>query len=265
MARAWTVTAARYATLETTRSDVYHRYSAYGEPDGPARLDYYFWVLRDAAGGETLLVDTGFHPDAGRRRGRTCVIEPAAAMAQLGITPDTVSRVVLTHLHYDHTGNLDVLPDAELLVPARELEFWFGPFAQRLQFADAVEGEELERVRAADEAGRVRRLDGEQELADGVTAIVLGGHTPGQAVLRVETAQGLVVLASDAVHFYEEFELDRPFAIIADLAQVYAAYDTLRALCAGPESHLVPGHDAAVMDRYPRVEGPAGDFAVQIR
>jgi glyoxylase-like metal-dependent hydrolase (beta-lactamase superfamily II) len=263
--RAWTVTAVRYGTLETTLGDAYYRYSAYGEPDGPARLDYYFWILRDADDGETILVDTGFEPAVGRRRGRSCLIEPAEAMAVLGLTPATVSRVVLTHLHYDHTGNLDVLPDAELLVPARELDFWQGPIARRPQFADTVEQAELDGLRAADDAGRVRRLHGGEELAEGVHAIHLGGHSPGQIALAIFGAGAPVVLASDAVHFYEELERDRPFAVIADLAEIYEGYDTLRDLAGAPGSHLVPGHDAAVMERYPAVEGPGSGFAVEIR
>ncbi|MGZ4279213.1 MAG: MBL fold metallo-hydrolase, partial [Solirubrobacteraceae bacterium] len=98
MSSGWSVLAVRYGTLETTRSEAYYRYQAYGEPDGPQVLDYYFWIVR--RGDETLLVDTGFDPDVGRRRGRTCLIEPADAMAALGVGPETVSRVVLTHLHY---------------------------------------------------------------------------------------------------------------------------------------------------------------------
>jgi hypothetical protein len=73
-----------------------------------------------------------------------------------------------------------------------------------------------------------------------------------------------VVLASDAAHFYEELERDRPFGVLADLAEMYEGYDTLREL-AGAHGHIVPGHDAAVMTRYPHVEGPAGEFAVEIR
>jgi glyoxylase-like metal-dependent hydrolase (beta-lactamase superfamily II) len=265
MPRPWVVTAVRYGTLETTLGDVYYRYSAYGEPDGPARLDYYFWILRDIDNGETILVDTGFHPEAGRRRGRTCLVEPAQAMATLGVTPDSVSRVVLTHLHYDHTGNLDVLPDAELLVPALELDFWQGPIARRAQFADTVEQAELDRVRAADAVGRVRRLIGGEELAEGVHVVHLGGHSPGQAALAIFGTGAPVVLASDAIHFYDELERDRPFAVIADLAAVYEGYDTLRELAGAPGTHLVPGHDAAVMDRYPAVEGQASAFAVEIK
>jgi len=263
MSSGWGVTAARYGTLETTRADAYYRYQAYGEPDGPQRLDYFFWIVRRPD--ETILVDTGFDPEVGRRRGRTCLIEPAEAMAQLGVGPETVSRIVLTHLHYDHTGNLDLFPDAELLVAARELDFWFGPLARRAQFAHAVEASELGLVLAAVDAGRVRRLEGGEEIAEGVHAVFLGGHSPGQIALGIDARHGWVVLASDALHFYEELERDRPFGVLADLAEMYEAYDTLRELSGAPGAHLVPGHDAEVMTRYPRVDGPAGEFAVEIR
>jgi hypothetical protein len=69
-----------------------------------------------------------------------------------------------------------------------------------------------------------------------------------------------VVLASDAVHFYDELANERPFAVIADLPEMYEAYDVVREL-AGAEGHIVPGHDPEVMERYPRV----ADFAVEIR
>ena len=52
-------------------------------------------------------------------------------MERLGIDSSTVKRILVTHLHYDHTGNLDVLPDAELLVPAIELDFWLSPMGRR--------------------------------------------------------------------------------------------------------------------------------------
>ena len=61
---------------------------------------------------------------------------------------------------------------------------------------------------------------------------------------------GTAVLASDALHFYEEVERDRPFAILADLPAMYRAYDTLAQLASQPGTHLVAGHDPAVRDRF---------------
>ena len=110
----------------------------------------------------------------------------------------------------------------------------------------------------------MRRLEGGEEIAEGVHAILLGGHSPGQIALGIDAQRGLGRARLGRLHFYEELERDRPFGVIADLAEMYEGYDTLREL-AGPGSHLVPGHDAEVMTRYPRVEGPAHDFAVEIR
>jgi glyoxylase-like metal-dependent hydrolase (beta-lactamase superfamily II) len=185
-------------------------------------------------------------------------------MQRMGINPGTVTRILVTHLHYDHTGNLDVLPDAELLIPEVELDFWLSPMGRRGQFAGSAEQSELDYVRAADDAGRVTRLLGGEEIAPDVHAVHVGGHTPGQMVVAV-FGEGAppIVLASDAVHFYEELDKERPFAVVADLPEMYEAYDTVREL-AGADGHIVPGHDPAVMDRYPRVNRHVGDFAVRI-
>jgi hypothetical protein len=64
-----------------------------------------------------------------------------------------------------------------------------------------------------------------------------------------------VVLASDALHFYEEAERDRPFAILADLPEMYRTYDLLALLATEPQTWLVAGHDPAVRDRFAPYRG----------
>jgi glyoxylase-like metal-dependent hydrolase (beta-lactamase superfamily II) len=242
------VSAVRYGTLASRKSDLYYRYDSYREPDADASMAYYFWILR--AGGKTILVDTGFDPGAAARRGRTCLVPPLDALRGLGIAPEDVSTVVVTHLHYDHTGNLHAFPQAELIVPARELEFWTSPHARRAQFASHVETDDIELVQRAAAEGRVRLTQGTEEILDGVVAITVGGHSPGQQVTVVESAGGAVVLASDAVHLYEELELDRPFAVMHDLEQMYAAYDLVNDLARSAGAVVVPGHDPDVFLRH---------------
>jgi glyoxylase-like metal-dependent hydrolase (beta-lactamase superfamily II) len=256
------VVAVRYATRAATKSRFYLRYESYGEPDAPQSLDYYFWVVGE--GPDALVIDTGFDVAAGARRGRTCLCPPREALTLLGVDAQAVARVLVTHFHYDHTGNLDAFPNAELIVPERELRFWTGPLAGRAQFAEIVEAAEIAWLAEAHRQGRVRTIAGRTAVAPGITAIDVGGHSPGQHIVVVETEGGPVVLASDAVHLSEEYERDRPFEIVADLAGMYLAYDLIRELCRTPGAVMVPGHDPEVMARFPRLEGPAGDVAVRI-
>ncbi len=256
------VLAVRYATLPATKSAFFLRYESYGEPDAPQSLDYYLWVLGD--GRVTVVVDTGFDPAVGVRRGRACLCPPREALARLGVDAAAVTRVLLTHLHYDHVGNVDAFPNAELLVAERGLRFWTSPLASRPQFAQHVEPAEIERLAEAERQGRVRTIAGRTAVAPGITAIEVGGHSPGQQIVLVDAAGAPVLLASDAVHLDEEFERDRPFAVVTDLAAMYEAYDVLRALTRETGAVMVPGHEPSVMERFPRVEGPAADLAVQI-
>lgn len=251
------VVAVRYGTLETTLGGAFFGFEAYGEADAPLRMDYYFWLVR--RGGRTIVVDTGFDPRVGRARGRTCLIEPAAALAGLGVDPAAVEQVVITHLHYDHIGNLGLFPAAELIVDELELEFWTGPYGAKEQFARHNDPAGMEAVVAARERGAVTVVGPEHELAEGIVLQRLGGHTPGQQIVRLEAGGGEVVLASDTIHFYLELERDWPFAIHHDLEAMYRAYDTLRALGDGGAT-IVPGHDPAVMERFDSI----GEFAVRL-
>ena len=101
--------------------------------------------------------------------------------------------------------------------------------------------------------GRVVFHAGDDELAGGLSVHFVGGHTDGLQVVRVRTAAGWLVLASDATHYYENFESGRPFPIVFDLGAMVEGWETLRRLAA-PGGIVIPGHDPAVLARYP----PAG-------
>jgi glyoxylase-like metal-dependent hydrolase (beta-lactamase superfamily II) len=248
---AWTLTALRYASRSTTRADVFLRYGEYREPDGPQEMTYYLWVLR--SGERTIVVDTGFSAAGGGRRGRTFLVEPLQALQRVGVDPAAVDLLVVTHLHYDHTGHLDAFADTPTVVSRSEVEFWTGPLADRAQFAAHIESAEVQRLAERAGTGAVTLIEGEHEVASGVVSIEVGGHSPGQTILAIEGETGPILLTSDAVHFYEEVDRDRACAVLHDLARVYGAYDTIRAH-ADRGARLVAGHDPLVMDRFPRLE-----------
>ena len=105
--------------------------------------------------------------------------------------------------------------------------------------------------------GRLVFVDGDAQVAPGITLHRVGGHSAGLQVVRVQTPAGVVVLASDAAHYYENLDQDRPFSTIHSLADMYGAHDRVRAL-AGPDGVVVPGHDPAVLERFAAVPGLEG-------
>ena len=251
------VLAVRYGTRMTTRADCYLDYGRLGEPDAPLGMDYFFWLLRSDE--QTILVDIGFDPPVGARRGRTLLCDPLEALGRLGVRPASVKQIIVTHLHYDHIGQLAAFPNAELIVQRRELDFWLDPAASAEQ-AGHVEPRELAHVAAAFDAGRVRVLDGAAIVAPGIGAVLVGGHSPGQQSLVVRTQGSPILLTSDAVHYYEELERNLQFIFVVDLDDMKAGYTTLEALARHTGATLVPGHDPEVAEHFP----PVDDFAFRL-
>lgn len=257
------VLAVRYGAFESTRRHMYAAFDAYGEPDAPLRLDYFFWVARDAD--RTVLVDTGFDADVGRRRGRRVTCDVATALQRLGIDPASVTDVVLTHFHYDHIGNVDLFPDARLVAAGAEFGFWTGPYGRRPVPAAPVEAAEVGLIQRARDDGRLVLVPEEDAgLPGGIELVELGGHTPGQIGLVIPTAGSRVVLASDAAHLYEEYERDMPFHVYSDIEGMYRGLDVLRELDARDDTVVVPGHDPDVMRRFSPVSDDTADLAVAL-
>jgi glyoxylase-like metal-dependent hydrolase (beta-lactamase superfamily II) len=86
-------------------------------------------------------------------------------------------------------------------------------------------------------------------LPPSISVHLVGGHTAGTQVVRISTVDGPVVLASDASHFYENYEEDKPYGVVHELSRMYTAFDRLYAL-SEPSGTIVPGHDPYVPARH---------------
>ncbi|TDR88194.1 N-acyl homoserine lactonase family protein [Enterovirga rhinocerotis] len=229
--------------------------------DAPMPLDYFVWLVR--SGARQIVVDTGFSretldrkgPGGGRHISRTV----DEALRQAGCDPDAVDEVVITHLHYDHAGNLNLFPRARFHLQEREMAFATGRNMCFGCMRGAFEVDDVVRMVRALYAGRVVFHDGDREIAPGVSLHRVGGHTDGLQMVRVQTARGPLVLASDASHFYANLEREEPFPIVFDLGEMARGWRRARELAGGDESLIVPGHDPAVRRRYPPLAGSDGE------
>lgn len=224
-------------------------------------LDYFVWVVR--RNDCTFVVDTGFSKEAAARRKREWLRCPAESLRLLGMDAAQVSDVILTHLHYDHAGNLDRFPRARFHLQDREMAFATGRCMchQTLRAPFDLENT-VEMVRLVYSEKAVFH-EGDAELVPGLTLHRVGGHSAGLQILRVWTRRGWVVIASDASHLYANFEQRRPFPVVYNIAEMLEGFNLLYQLADSPE-HIVPGHDPLVMKYYPAAKSELDGIVVRL-
>jgi glyoxylase-like metal-dependent hydrolase (beta-lactamase superfamily II) len=255
---AYELFAIRYATREARRSDHFIG----GDPhDGPMPMDYFMWLAKGER--RSFVIDTGFREEVAERRKRTFLRCPVEALALFDVDPNTVEDVILTHLHYDHVGNFDRFPRARFHLQERELAYATGKYMRYPRLAHSFEVEDVCGIVRLNYARRVLFYDGDAELAPGITVHAAGGHSAGLQFVRVRTARGFVVLASDVSHFYENMASQRPFTTAFHIGEMLEGFDRLLAL-APDESHIVPGHDPLVMKLYPAPSPKLEGIAVRL-
>jgi glyoxylase-like metal-dependent hydrolase (beta-lactamase superfamily II) len=246
------ILALKYA--EFAQRKRFESFIAADDHDGPHPIDYFVWVIRNAQ--RTIVVDTGFDAMEGAKRGRKVDRAPAAALEQIGVAAGTVDQVIVTHLHYDHAGTLGAFPKARFHLQTAEMAYATGPCMCHNHLRYPFTAEHVCDMVKNVYSGRVVFHDGDGEIAPGVTVHKIGGHSRGLQCVRVATATGPVVLASDASHFYENFEKGKVFPITIDIADVLDGYKRLVSL-AGTPQRVVPGHDPLVLKRYPALNSAA--------
>ncbi|MCW2098827.1 UNVERIFIED_ORG: glyoxylase-like metal-dependent hydrolase (beta-lactamase superfamily II) [Pseudomonas psychrophila] len=249
--RVYEVYALRYATHPAR-----HAFENFMFPDphdkGPMPLDFFVWAIKGPDC--VFVIDTGFDEETAVRRQRTYLQSPIEMLQHIDIDAQDVTDVVITHMHYDHAGNMRAFPNARFHIQQDEMAYCTGrcmgyevlrrPFAARdVQVAINCLFE-----------GRMVMHKGRSELADGIVLQQVGGHTKGLQVVAVRTARGQVVLASDAAHYWSNLRRRSPYPMMVDVDDMLDAYATVEALADGP-SHIIPGHDPKVLEVFPSLNG----------
>lgn len=238
----YTIYAVQYAQRETNSTEVF-----YGDyHNTPMKMAYYVWALSN--GEHTVVVDLGFTEAVGTRRGRQFLRCPSRGLAEIGIDCARVEHVILTHFHYDHVGNYALFPRAVFYVQDDEMAFYTGRYANQPAFRHSVEVDDIVALVRYNYEGRLVFVDGDQEIVPGICVHKVGGHTAGMQVVSVHTREGRAVVASDASHYYHNFEKNVPFMVLHDLPGMYRAFTRLRALAERPDL-IIPGHDPLVLER----------------
>jgi len=245
-APAWKIFAIRYATVPKFPV---HELVAGADTSRTVDIAMMFWLL-EGPDSRRVLVDAGFYRQkflddwkpADYRR-------PSDAASAAGVAADSVTDIIISHIHWDHLDGADLFPNARIWIQRDEYSHYVGDAGEALDAAiDSVDAAMLSGL---NKAGRVQLVNGDaQEILPGIIAYTGGKHTFASQYVGVRTAKGTVVVASDNCYLYENLDKHRPIAQTLDAKSNLAAQDRMKKI-ASKAQWIVPGHDPAVFQRFP--------------
>lgn len=241
--------AIRYATLtDYPVSDLVQG----ADPARKLDLAMMIWLVR--GNGRNILLDSGFyHERFVKDPSVKGFIKPSDALRPLGLKPENVTDVIISHMHWDHADGMDLFPNARIWIQKGELEYYAGEAWQSKETHGGIDPEDVLTLVKLNTEGRVGMVNGDaREILPGITCYTGGRHTYASQYIGVNTKAGTVVLASDNMYLYENLEKHVPIAETFDAASNLRAQDRMKQLAASP-ALIVPGHDPEVFKRFPNV------------
>jgi glyoxylase-like metal-dependent hydrolase (beta-lactamase superfamily II) len=211
------------------------------------------WVLK-GADGRTAIVDSGFHREQYFRQFTVKdYVSPADAIAPLGLKPSNVTDIFLSHMHWDHAGGIDLFPAARVWLQKDEFDYYTGEAWQSARTHGGIDADDVLEIVKRNTLGRVSFVRGDDETSiSGIGFGVGGRHTFASQFVTVTTRANTVVIASDNMYLYENMDTHTAIAQTLDAVSNLRAQDRMRSLASEPRL-VVPGHDPAVFDRFPKI------------
>lgn len=227
----------------------------YGSNQG-VKIDVCSLMYLLKGGPELVLVDTGmsdpgwagkYHHPSSRDESQ----EPLNALAKLGVSPDEISTVICTHLHWDHCFNNSLFTKARIIVQKDEIQYALFPLPIHCVYYEAFSiGMTPSWLK---DIGRFEIVDGNREIVAGISVVKLPGHTIGFQGVSVKTRKGNYLIGSDFLPLFENWpnknEDPIPSGIHVNLFDYYDSFKKVKEFAGS----ILPGHDIKVLEQecYP--------------
>lgn len=189
----------------------------------PDQISIPFNILLIETGGRRLLVDTGNGPAQGP------VGRLMPTLAALGVAPDSIDQVVISHFHADHINGLltaegtPAFAKAQVFVPEAEWAFWMDE-GEASRAPDALKGgfQNVRRVfKPLD--GKVERYGWDKEIAPGLVSVGTPGHTPGHTSFELGSGADALFIQSDITNIPSLFVANPTWQVMFDMDGAKAA------------------------------------------
>lgn len=167
-------------------------------------------------------------------------------LAEIGVKPEQIGRIGISHWHFDHVGQASRFPQARLLIGKEDIALLRGPNPPDEDSVKAL-------AHWLEGAGEVEEVSRDKDIfGDGSAVMIrLPGHTPGHYALLVRLASGPVLLSGDQYHFTEAVTNRGVPSFNADRADTLASHDRFDRIAANTGAKVVIQHEPADIAKLP--------------
>jgi glyoxylase-like metal-dependent hydrolase (beta-lactamase superfamily II) len=220
-------------------------------PDEKIDSIYAMWLIRGQ--GRNILFDSGFHRERWFKEWTVKdYLRPDEAVKLVGVQPEEVTDIVISHAHWDHMGGIDLFPKATVWIQKEEFRYYTGEAWQPGGDHGGVDPEDVQALVRINTEGRVRLVDGDNvEIFPGIRAYTGAQHTYASQYLRVGGTPPFV-LASDNSYLWRNLVERKASATFSEADHAANIKNQARMIeLAGSIDRVIPGHDALQFQRFP--------------
>lgn len=248
---AWIIKALTLGMLRNSNKLLY----LYGTGmEGKFTVPLLAYLLTDSETGEKIMVDTGGpveeigqrkHPPVGYTQSEEQSIE--SALGYNSEQFENISLVIMTHLHWDHSSNINKFTGADILLQKDELDYALNPLPIH---SGLYENTGVLKPAWIESRSRFNVINGDQTIRKGISVVKVPGHTPGSQGIIVEGIEKNYFLAGDTIPLYDNWYGVGPMRHVPNgihhsLVDFYRSFEKIEEL----NAEVIPSHDLKVCNK----------------
>jgi len=239
-------------------------WSLNGPKDKTVNIDFVIWLIK-GSNGRNILVDAGFLKDIPEAKEFDPVnyVRPDSMLMKIGVRPESIGDIVLSHPHWDHIDGVGLFPNAHIWIQKDDYNYFTGALTEKPDSNSGFNKRDILKMMELKKADKVTLVDGDnKEVMPGITVYTGSRHTYNSQYVLVNTGTEKIILASDNIWIYYSLEHMVPASVggTLDPAGYVRAMQRMKTL-ASDIKYVIPGHDARMFSIFPAVT----DGVVRIR
>jgi glyoxylase-like metal-dependent hydrolase (beta-lactamase superfamily II) len=226
-----------------------------GGPKTTLKINFMVWLIK-GSNGRNILVDAGFYNDSDDAKEFKLInyIRPDSAVMKIGLKPEEITDIILSHPHWDHINGIDLFPKARVWMQNEDYSYFTGTAWQKGGDKGGFAQRDVRKIVELNLADKLRLINGDnREIIPGIKVYTGSRHTFNSQYVGLKAGNNKIILASDNVWVYYNIDHLLPAnGGTLNAAGYTKAMQRMKTLVNNPK-FIIPGHDAQIFSKFPKV------------